>query len=489
MSLLVIHDRIRLRYVSRRLRYVSKVAILWSDFSYYECKDDSDEYCVSGTLKECGELVKRLSFPNINMPSAKLLWLTENCVNVTELGLPPRVYFHQSQLKRIIFIMTHLEKLDICWSENIKPLLKICAHLKELTIHIKKFKSKSPAWELEKWANEGVYFPPVVRIFAPLDYCCNWYDFLSRHCTILPANELYIYSSARIPMDIHPKLPLLRFRFGSTAASPVVKASDYGILGLSNDFMNVLEFNYDGKVMHGMVLSKLSSSNQKYLDLRFSTLNSIVFFSVRNSKIIFPGHLEQIAIACPNLQWLNLCDCYNSLQNLKGLQSIVNMCENLQGLNIAKIRLVNVESYTLLWQVISSMPKLTHLTLSLCLHVIPKDVRTERMVIIFQNCLNLQALEIDGLSHGRGPLLLSSFPSLAYCKLSYNDDLGILQNTMATCKNLKVFYYDNDYCPRRVPLVPQSCVCNLQQLCIESKFMDIPDSFMDMISSHGQWRI
>ena len=32
MSLLVIHDRIRLRYVSRRLRYVSKVAILWSDF-------------------------------------------------------------------------------------------------------------------------------------------------------------------------------------------------------------------------------------------------------------------------------------------------------------------------------------------------------------------------------------------------------------------------------------------------------------------------
>ena len=96
MSLLVIRDRIRLRYVSRRLRYVSKVAILWSDFSYYECKDDSDEYCVSGTLKECGELVKRLSFPNINMPSTKLMWLTENCVNVTELSLPPRVFIRHS---------------------------------------------------------------------------------------------------------------------------------------------------------------------------------------------------------------------------------------------------------------------------------------------------------------------------------------------------------------------------------------------------------
>ena len=93
------------------------------------------------------------------------------------------------------------------------------------------------------------------------------------------------------------------------------------------------------------------------------------------------------------------------------------MCENLQGLNIAGIRLVNTESYTLLWQVISSIAKLTHLTLSLCLLVVPKDVHTERMVTIFQNCLNLQALEID-TSTTRGPLLLSSFPSLAYCKLS-----------------------------------------------------------------------
>ena len=95
MSLLVIHDRIKLRYVSRRLRYVSKVAILWSEFSYYECKDDLDEYCVSGTFKECGEHVKRLNFPII-MPLAKLIWLTENCVNVTELSLPPKVYFYPS---------------------------------------------------------------------------------------------------------------------------------------------------------------------------------------------------------------------------------------------------------------------------------------------------------------------------------------------------------------------------------------------------------
>ena len=198
-------------------------------------------------------------------------------------------------------------------------------------------------------------------------------------------------------MDIHPQLSLLRFQFSPTAVSPVVKASDYGILGLHDDIMNVLEFKYGGKVMHGVALSLYSGPYLKYLDLRFSTLNSIVFFSadcINGNRIIFPGHLEQIAIACPNLQWLDLCKCYYSLQNLKGLQSIVNMCENLQGLNIARIRLAQVKSYTLLWQVISSIAKLTHLTLSSYLLKVPADVCTERMVTIFQNCLNLQALEI-----------------------------------------------------------------------------------------------
>ena len=77
--------------------------------------------------------------------------------------------------------------------------------------------------------------------------------------------------------------------------------------------MNVLEFNYDGKVMYGAALSLMYIClvhAQKYFDLRFSTLISVVFFSV---DCIFPGHLEQIAIACPNLRWLDLYKSYRSL--------------------------------------------------------------------------------------------------------------------------------------------------------------------------------
>ena len=56
MSLLVIRDRINLRYVSRRLRCVSQVAVLWSEFvwSYFERRD---EHYVSDALKACGEHV------------------------------------------------------------------------------------------------------------------------------------------------------------------------------------------------------------------------------------------------------------------------------------------------------------------------------------------------------------------------------------------------------------------------------------------------
>ena len=140
------------------------------------------------------------------------------------------------------------------------------------------------------------------------------------------------------------------------------------------------------------------------------------------------------------------------------------MCENLQGLNIAKIPLVEVESYTLLWQVISSKAKLTHLTLSLCLLMVPNDVCTQRMVEIFQNCLNLLALEIVyGYCEecGEWPLedlLLSSFPSLTYCKLSY-DNPNILRNAITTCKNLKYFCYDNR--AQVASFVPFNCVCKL----------------------------
>ena len=487
MSFLVIRDRINLRYVSRRLRCVSEVAVLWSEFvwPYFERRD---EHYVSDTLKACGEHIKQLIFP-INMLSAKIVWLTESCVNVTQLSLPTRTYIHPGQLDRIMNTMTHLQKLDVCWSEDIKPLLEIGADLKELTIHMKKFKGELPAWEVEDWASEGISLPLVVRVFTKTDYSmmAYLYRLLSKCYSTLPVCKFLLYSNAKIPMNCHPNLPLVRCEFGQTATSPVVRASSYGILGLHNDMSSILEFSYNGEVMHCATLSLLSVPRDKYLNLTFSTLSSVTFFIAGFCGDIYPGHLEQIAIACPNLQWLNLKGCYESLQSLKGLQSIVNMCQDLQGLNIADIPIMEVESYVLLWQVISGIPKLTHLSLGLCLLIVPDHLHKQRMANIFRTCHSLQALEIvygwcgDCVEWSIEDLLLSHFPSLTYCKLSY-DNPNVLQGIVTTCKNLKYLCYDNHVNAVSLPL---SCSCNLQQLCIESKYTDIPYSFMYMISMHG----
>lgn len=486
MSLLIIRDRIKLRYVSRRLRYVSEVAALWSEFlwPYFE---NRHEYCVCDTLKACGEHVNQLSFP-FNVQASKLVWLTENCVNVTRLILPPRVYFHPAQLERIVCTMTLLQELDVCWSEHIKPLLEISVELKELTIRIKKFKSEPVAWQLEEWASEGISFPPVIRIFTKSDYCVleQLYRLLSKHYSIFPTSELFLYSSAKVPMNFHPQLPLLRFKFGVMATSPVLKASNYGILGLQNDIMHTVKFNFDGKLMYGIVQSLVSGPKNKYLNLGFSTLSSIRFFTAGYHGGIFSGHLEQLAIACPNLRWLDLQGCCDCLQNLRGLQTVINMCQDLQGLNIADISVTEVESYVLLWQMLSSITKLSHLTLDLCLLMVPDHVHKQRMITTYQRLLSLQALEIEfgGCKEctecSIEDLLLSHFPLLIYCRLSY-DNPNILRSIITTCKHLKYLCCD----ARAKLVIPQSCSCTLQQLCIESKYTDIPDSFMDMISMHG----
>ena len=51
------------------------------------------------------------------------------------------------------------------------------------------------------------------------------------------------------------------------------------------------------------------------------------------------------------------------LQSLKGLQVLVDKCKNLQGINLAGIPIV--ECHLLLWELLSSVKKLTHLAINL----------------------------------------------------------------------------------------------------------------------------
>ena len=70
-----LHDRVKLRYVSRWLRYVidhEGTPSLWREFvwPYY---DSSEECSVKEVLKVCGQYIKMSSFPYSRVTSTRLV--------------------------------------------------------------------------------------------------------------------------------------------------------------------------------------------------------------------------------------------------------------------------------------------------------------------------------------------------------------------------------------------------------------------------------
>ena len=192
-------------------------------------------------------------------------------------------------------------------------------------------------------------FPSVINILMYEDYVVysNILESWPASSYTIPSLEIGLYDIARVPMDLYPSIPLRKFQFGPAAKPSFIKLSDHGIMGLNRDIFYLSDYDHYGK-------ARLSVS-PKYYDLDLvdnehlrciSNFNSIsnVNFSFVN---VYPGHLEQLAIACPNLERLNLRNAKNSLQSLQGLRAIVDTCQNLQGLNLVGIPVSSVESYLL----------------------------------------------------------------------------------------------------------------------------------------------
>ena len=130
-----LHDRVKLRYVSRWLKYVIEgTPSLWWEFvwPYY----DSHEECnVKEVLKVCGQHVKMLSFPYTRVASTRLVEMLQYCSNVQHLSLPS-TKLDPDQLRMAIHHMGCLKTLEL-WVDDdsdIKQLLLNTGQLRELTI-------------------------------------------------------------------------------------------------------------------------------------------------------------------------------------------------------------------------------------------------------------------------------------------------------------------------------------------------------------------
>ena len=105
-----LHDRVKLRCVSRWLRCVIEgTPSWWREFVWPYC-DSREECSVKEMLKVCGQHIKVLSFPYSRVTSTRLVEMLQYCSNVQHLSLPS-TKLDPEQLRMTIHHMGCLQTL------------------------------------------------------------------------------------------------------------------------------------------------------------------------------------------------------------------------------------------------------------------------------------------------------------------------------------------------------------------------------------------
>ena len=523
-------DRIRLRYVSRRLWSISETPSVWRELVWPDC-DRREENCLCNVLKISGIHTRRLSFPQhvigpLALPNivrtvskdnqtilklvemSEVLKILQYCSNVTHLSLPPLDHSNShdpdEELKEAVQKMEHLTSLSVHCHSVFLPYLTLTVPLKELTIHAAIYSSSSGSLtilhhkedskgSIEKWVANG-FSPQNLNIV--LD--SSWYsaqafyrEFLlaswARWNSQIPVGHvacLKLYSSYKTPLNLFQNAPVFQLKFGETATFPFMQPSNI-------DEWLLLTDHDDGSRKAAICIrqnASLQSRMYKIIDNhgvcdQGNNITNLTELDLSNYKL----DCTKLVMAYPQLQRLSIRD--NKNLRIEDLQVIATCCTNLQGLNIS-IR--HIEFFMKIWEILSGM-KLTHLRMDDLFIRNPSKLdvaQVEHLIALFQQCITLQALELydDFSIPFDNYKLLSYFPSLEYCRLYRYKHSNCVQDILTTCKKLRCFYFNySHYCIKCTPQPPLVSACNnnLQQLCILSIHTDLHDTFMDTVSAHG----
>ena len=510
LSYLSIRDIISIQFVSQRLKKISETPSLWKKFVWpdYEPRHVCS---VSKVLKTHGEHVRQI-FLLAYMTPANILEVTHYCPKVTHLSLPRKIQLSLDYLEDIVHTMTHLEQLDVFTSsikygylssreDVIQQLLEVTASVKKLVIKVDLYCRDTIYIVLDvlkKLLKNADHPLPSVNILmyeGDIVYSSKLLELWPASSYTIASLEIGLYDIARVPMDLYPSIPLRKFQFGPAAKPPLIKLSDHDILGLNRDIFYLSDYDHCGKTRLSIspkyYHSHLVKDEHLHCISNFNSVSNVDFSGVN----IYPDHLEQLSIACPNLERLNLRNADNSFQSLKGLRAIVDTCQNLQGLNLVGIPVSSVESYLLLWELLSSIKKLTHLAIDLCMLIHINNncynaADKDKLIGMLGNCDSLKALEIkqtfDEYQNvsSVNDLLFSLFPSLVYVRLSQFKCITAFEYTIINCRQLKYLYYGIDHSEAHVTL-PSSSNCHLEQLCVISYAINVSAPSVQVLSAHG----
>jgi len=464
-----LHDRVKLRHVSRWFKCVIEEApSLWKELTwpYYESRQ---ECSVKEVLKVCGQHIKVLSFPYSRVPST-LVEMLQYCSNVQHLSLPS-TKLEPEQLQRMMQHMRYLKTLEVKVDNDshIKQLFSDTGHLQEITI-VSYSKSHVFYVDVFRYWQENQFRPPNFNVITSPH---NVFECLLNHVSELDSIPTGTTACFRL-FDGHDKLPFFQLQVEPSGqmTTPCMKLSDYGIQGVEGDLAVMTDCQYGANRLYGVVSYFDSIANLIAIAKPFN-LNCATYLDFSSQSSLHSEHLEQLAIACPNLQRLFLKSSYYCLRSLKGLRAIASHCHNLQGLNLLGICVGEVEDLTGLWEILSNM-KLTHLAAQCC------TFRSEAVAkgMLLKMCLSIRAVEFKRCFccsyEELDTSMLSYFTSLHYC---YLIDLKFLSLDMIeTCKELLcvgVFGLNLTHAK------------NLKQLYICASTTDISNEFMISISAHG----
>ena len=394
--------------------------------------------------------------------------------------------------------MEHLEKLEVQLSTNIKPLLQI-DELKELTVHVpEEHHSLCTSW-VEEWIKKHCIpcnFNLVIEVGPKTDFVeslLKWNFTPLVHAEYMSYFKLYYHFEA--PLNLFPNLPVFQCEFGQTVTSPFVKASKFGILDLEYDVLILTDCVCNGKQVYKLdnevvVITDNDCHQSLGMNNSVDSLDCVTELNILQyddkSDV-----LEQLAIACPNLQRLSIQGYTDIAYTLEGLRAIALHCLDLRGLNLSDIGVRVTDCYLGLWEILSEM-KLTHLYIETCA-LFGANSDEERLLHLFQKCSSLQALQIQQLSYDfcdwcmgweyeANWSLLSHFPALKYCRLSIKHSTAV-QDVINSCKQLTILSCTAG-CQRFLNL-SSAYNSSLQQLSIYESNTYVPDIFMETVSAHG----
>ena len=490
-----VHDKINLQYVSKWLKYVIEgTPSLWKEFVLPYC-DSSEEDTVKEMLRVHGKHIKTLSFPQCKLLPSTMVKMLQCCSNVQHLNLSSTT-LDPDQLREITDHMQYLQSLEIKieFKDDMKKLLHAACHLKQLTIVTDLYSQGLIHWN--KLVLKPANFKLILSSFCFINNSSSHLVDLVSHLqwsTTIPtgttANFKLCNRASKVPLNFSPTFPQLQFELEGSGqvTAPFVKLSDCGIVGI-HDVAMVTDCEYGTKTLYmvrfpgcNFAINELNSMHIPKL----YNLSCVTHFDLDRCGLLHSGHLEQLAIACSNLQRLNLHRACYCLENLQGLQAIASHCHNLQGLNLLCIPVSYVENLILFWEILSNM-KLTHLAIDDCL-LLPEAAMKEKLISLYQKCWSIRGIQCNVYrvnSANEGVSMLRYFLSLKYCYLTSSHTLPtVVQDVINNCNKLETFKIK--IVAGNIILLKLAHIHNLQQFCIDSVDIDVPNDFMMSVSAHG----